>query len=53
MMRQAFHRLLRQKPSSDKEIQFDLEIINCDSSISTMDYPKFIVCSQKKESFIA
>ena len=42
--------LLRQKPSSEKEIQFYLEIMTCDPLIFTMDHPKFIVSSQKEES---
>ena len=42
--------LLRQKPSSEKEIQFYLEIMTCDPLIFTMDHPKFIVSSQKEET---
>ena len=43
----AFHQgryyLLRLKRSSEKEIQFQLEIITCDPSIHTMNHHKFIV----------
>ena len=43
----AFHQglsfLLRQKQSSEKEIQFYLEIITFDPSINTMDHSSFIV----------
>ena len=49
----AFHQsprcLLRQKQSSEKEIQFYFEIITCDPLIYTMDLPKFIVSIQKEE----
>ena len=46
----AFYRLLRQKQSSEKEIQFYLKILACDPLIYTMDHPKFIVSNQKEES---
>ena len=50
----AFHQdlqcLLRQKQSSEKEIQFHLEIIACDPSNCTLDHPKFIVSNQRKNS---
>ena len=46
---QGLHNLLRQKRSSEKEIQFYLEIITCNPSIYTMDHPKFIVSNQKEE----
>ena len=40
----SLHCLLRQKQSSDKEIQFNLKIIpcECEPSIYTRDHPKFI-----------
>ena len=47
---QGLHCLLRQKRSSEKEIQFNLVILNCHFSIYTMDPPKFIISSQKEES---
>ena len=34
----------RKKRSSEKEIQYILEIITCDPSIYTMDHPAFIAC---------
>ena len=46
----GIHCLLRQKRSSEKEIQLYLEIIACEPSIYTMDHPKFIVSNQKEES---
>ena len=46
----GLHYLLRQKRSSEKEIQFYLENITCNPSIYTMDHPKFIVSNQKEES---
>ena len=36
--------------SSEKEIEYYLEIITCNYSICTMDLPKLIVSIQKKES---
>ena len=36
--------------SFNKEIQFQLEIITCDTSICTMNYPKFNYISLKEES---
>ena len=45
--------LLRQKQSSEKEIQLYLEIITCNSLMYTMDIPKFIVSIQKEESISA
>ena len=50
---QGLHCTLRQKLSSEKEMQFNLEIITCDTSNYTMDHPKFIVSNQKKESISA
>ena len=47
---QGLHCLPRQKRSSEKEIQFDLEILTCHLSICTMDYSKFIVLNQKEKS---
>ena len=49
---QGLHCLLRQKQSSEKEMQFYLEITTCDPLMCTMDLPKFIV-SIKKEEFIS
>ena len=51
----AFHQglqcLLRQIQSSEKEIKYTLEIITCEPSIYTMDYPHyFIVCSCMENS---
>ena len=40
---QGLHCLLRQKQSSEKDMQFYLEIITHDPSIYTMDHPKFVV----------
>ena len=40
---QGLHCLQRQIQSSEKGIQFYLEIITCDPSIYTMAHPKFIV----------
>ena len=42
---QGLHSLIRQKQSSEKEIQYFLEMITCDPSIYTMDHTDFIVCS--------
>ena len=50
---QGPHCLLRQKQSSEKEIQFYFEIITCDPLMYTMDLPKFIVSIQKQESISA
>ena len=47
---QDLHCLLRQKQSSEKEIQFYLEIITCDPSIYTMDHSTFIILKRKEES---
>ena len=47
---QCLHCLLRQNLSSEKEIQFHLEIIICDPSIHTKDHPKVIVANQKGET---
>ena len=47
---QGLHYLLIQKKqSSEKKIQFYLEIITCDPSIYTMKHPKFIVSYQVEE----
>ena len=49
----AFHQglncLLRQKQSSEKEMQFYFEIITFDPLMYTMDLPRFIVSIQKEE----
>ena len=42
---QSLHCLLRQKQSSEKELQYFLEIITIDPAIYTIDNPDFIVCS--------
>ena len=52
----AFHQNLycspRQKRSSEKELQFYLEIITCDSLIYTMDHSKFIISDQMKNPLV-
>ena len=45
---QGLHCLRRLSQSSEKEMHFFLEIITCDPSIYTMDYPGFIVSTQKE-----
>ena len=49
----AFHQdrhcLLRLKQSSEKEIQFLLEIITCDALIDTTNHSKFIVSNGAEE----
>ena len=50
---QGPHCLLRQKQSSEKEIQFYFEMITCDPLMYAMDLPKFIVSIQKEESISA
>ena len=47
---QGLHCLLRQKHLQSKKYNFYFEIIPCESSIITMDYPKSIVPNQKEES---
>ena len=44
---QGLHRLIKHR-SSEKEIQYILEIITCGPSIYTMDHSDFIVCSFMK-----
>ena len=39
----SLHCLLGQKRSSVKEIHILIEIITCDTSMYTMDHPKFII----------
>ena len=48
----GLHSLLEQKLSLEKEIQFLLEIISCDTSIIlyTMDQPKIIISYQVEEA---
>ena len=41
---QGLHCLIRQNLSSEKELQYVLEIITCDPLISTMDHPDLLVC---------
>ena len=50
---QGLHFLLRQKRSSEKKLQFYLEIANCDHSNYAMDHSKFIESIQKEESISA
>ena len=40
---QGLHCLLRQNLSSEKEVQYSLEIITCDPSIYTLDHPDLTV----------
>ena len=49
---QDLHCLPRQKRSSEKELQFNLEIIACDSLIYTMDHSKFIISNQMKNPLV-
>ena len=49
---QGLHCLLRRNPSSEKEIQFYLQNINCDPSIYTIDHPKFIVSTRGKKPLV-
>ena len=46
---QGLHRLLRQKWSSGKKLQFCLEIKTCDPLNYTMDNSKFVATIQKEE----
>ena len=39
----VFHRLLRQKQSSEKKIKYYLKIFTCDLSIYTMNHPDFTI----------
>ena len=48
--RQGLHCLPRQNLSSEKEIQYFLEIITCNPLIYTMDHPDLIVCSFMENS---
>ena len=47
---QGIHFFTVTKQSSAKEIHFNVEIINFDLSVHTMDHPKFIASNQKDES---
>ena len=47
---QVLNCLLRQKQSSEKEIQYHLEVITCYPSIYAMEHTNSIVSKQKKES---
>ena len=49
---QGLHCFLRQKPSSEKEIQFYLQNINCGPSIYAIDHPKFIVSTRGKKPLV-
>ena len=49
---QGLHCLLRQNRSSEKEIQYFLEIITCDPSIYTMDHPDLIIICYFMENSI-
>ena len=46
---QRLYCFLRQKRSLEIEIQVYLEVMTCDSSIYTMEHPKFIVSNQREE----
>ena len=46
------HSLLGQKQSTEKELQFYLEIITFDPSIYTIDHPKFIVSNLRKSPYV-
>ena len=49
----AFHRVmhcsLKQKRSTEKEIQYYLEILTCDASIYTMDHPRCIASNLRED----
>ena len=47
---QGMHCLLRPNQSSEKEIQYFLEIITCDPSIYTMDHADFTAYSFMENS---
>ena len=47
---QGLHCLLKQQKFSEREIQFQLEIITCYPSICTVDHHKFILLNQQEES---
>ena len=47
---QDLHCLLRQNRSSEKEIQYFLEIITCDPSVSTMNYTDLTVSNFMENS---
>ena len=47
---QGLNCLIRQTRSSEKEIQFYLEIITCDPLIHTINHFKCVVSSQKERS---
>ena len=49
---QGLHCLLREKQSSDKEIQFNLAIIIYNPSIYTMEHPKLIISNQKENPLV-
>ena len=49
---QGLHCLLRQKQSSEREIQYILEIITYDPSIYALDHPKLILSNYKEESIV-
>ena len=51
-IRQDLHCLLRQKQSSEKVKQYDLEIITSDPSKCTMDNCKFIVHTKRKNTSV-
>ena len=50
---QGLHCLLKQKQSSEKEMQIYFEIITCDPLMYTMDLPQSIVSIQKEEFITA
>ena len=48
---QRLHCLLQQDQSSEKEIQYVLEIMTCNPLIYTMHNPDFIICSLVENFF--
>ena len=50
---QGLHCLLKLKGSSDKTLQFYLEIVTCDRLSYTMDHSKFIASIQKDKFICA
>ena len=46
---QSLHCLLRLKQSSVTDVHLHLEILTCNTLISTMDYPRFTVSNQIRE----
>ena len=48
---EGLHCLLRQNQSTDRDIQYVLEIITCDPSIYIIDHPDLIVSSFMENFF--